>query len=73
MNQCWKITYDENMTSARRRKTQGLSPMDDKYVLFTKMAEKLHGPVQVPACIRSCHLANSMQRLTPQGARENSF
>ena len=30
MNQCWKITYDEDMTSARRRKTQGLSPMDDK-------------------------------------------
>ena len=29
MNQCWRIIYDENMTSARRRKSQGLSPMDD--------------------------------------------
>ena len=28
MNQCWRIIYDENMTSARRRKSQGSSPMD---------------------------------------------
>ena len=28
LNQHWKITYDENMTSARRRKSQGIQPME---------------------------------------------
>ena len=29
LDQHWRITYDENMTSARRRKAQGYLPMDE--------------------------------------------